>query len=115
VIQIWNVAHELPATGKSRPHYITIQRAAMGLRHATGNERVSVSRKPGLGRRLAGDGIPSPTGANRAEARCWEARFSELDVAAPEFIPGRATWAQPEVCVTFAVQVISRFAFSLTR
>jgi len=37
----------------------------------------------------AGDGIPSLTRANRAEARCWGARFSELDLADPEFILGR--------------------------
>ncbi len=50
-----------------------------------------MSRKHRLRRlaSLAGDGIPGLTQANRAEARCWGSRFSELDLSDPEFIPGQ--------------------------
>ena len=37
------------------------------------------------------------------------------DVSDPEFIPGRATQKQIEVCVIFAMQMILRSAFSLIR
>ena len=59
----------------------------------------NVSREQRL-RRLAGlarDGIPSLTGANRAEARYWESSLHELDVADPEFIPGAGGEERPEV------------------
>ncbi|GEM_PF-1057029 len=62
----------------------------------------NVSREQRL-RRLASlveDGIPSLTRAKRAEARCWGVCFSELDVADPEFIPGR-----PERSLKFALHL----------
>jgi len=46
----------------------------MFLRPSTVDENVS----------SAGDGIPSLTRANRAEARCWGARFSEFGLSDPE-------------------------------
>ena len=56
-----------------------------------------------------------PDKGNRAEARCWGDRFSELDLSDPEFIPGRPErslkFALPLPCTRFSCF----FTFSLTR
>ena len=43
----------------------------MFLRHTTAKENVSCEQRLRRLASLAGDGIPSLTRANRAEARCW--------------------------------------------